>query len=689
MEIENLFAFKLDAFQKAAMESIKEGKNVLVCAPTGSGKTAIAEYAVHRAIELNKKIFYTTPLKALSNQKFFDLCQAFGQDKVGLLTGDSSVNRDAQILVLTTEIFRNILYNPGEKSQLEDIGFLVLDECHYMKDPDRGTVWEECIIYCPKEAQIIALSATVGNPEEICDWVSYVHGETELIKSSKRPVPLQCLYLGRNGMQNLANKRGNVNKELVKDYFKSKGSQKKNKKSGKQTFTPTVWDAISELHRKDMLPAIYFLFSRKGCELALRRLSESRHANLLNPDEKKELSECLRSAVEEFPLLREHSHYEALEKGIACHHAGLLPSLKNLVEKLFQKGLIKVVFATETLSAGINMPARSTVISQMSKRTDNGHELLTTSQFMQMAGRAGRRGMDAAGYSLVMETPYESMLDIIQIVGGDPENLKSAFTPNYIMSLNLAASYDLERVKELIMLSFARYENARELRRLEKEVNLESSEKKRKRLNREFERLDSIPWVYFERNNKLLERYKYISGDFNLTEKGKWARDLRSENILFFAEVIERELLKELTAFELCGIACAFSSNELRGDRSNSNTTNWGVSANVVSVVGKIYALIKEISERQQELGISANIPFNPELIGLGFDWALMSDWYSLTDKYRTDEGDLVRILKQGSDLLKQLSVCAGTEKTEGLTERAKEGLRLINRSPVRDNLFE
>ena len=442
------FPFELDDFQKDACRCITDGKSVVVCAPTGAGKTVIAQHAIHCALEQGKKVFYTTPLKALSNQKYNDFSEKYGIDKVGLLTGDTSINRGAQIVVMTTEVFRNMLYGTNFGSvtdNLKDVKYVILDEVHYMNDEQRGTVWEESIIYCPTNVQIIALSATVANSQQLTDWINTVHSRTELVYTDFRPVPLRYFDSSQpNTLLPLLTPNGTLNKKIKpekKEFKRGKAVQKRN----------TVKDVVRNLHEKNMLPAIYFTFSRKKCDEQMEKCAS---LCLVTPKEQEEIRQIIDDYIAENPYLYKNKHIEYLMLGVASHHAGLLPGWKVLVEKLFQKGLIKVVFATETLAAGINMPARSTVISSISKRTDNGHRTLTPSEFLQMSGRAGRRGMDEIGYVVIVGTPFQTPEEVAELVLSDANPLESKFSPSYSMVLNLLQRFTLEEAKELVLKSF-------------------------------------------------------------------------------------------------------------------------------------------------------------------------------------------------------------------------------------------
>ncbi len=450
LDINTLFPFALDNFQKDAIRALDAGKSVVVCAPTGSGKTLIGEYSIHQALARGGRVFYTTPLKALSNQKLRDFRAQFGTDQVGLLTGDISINRDAPILVMTTEIFRNMLYGTpiGEVgTSLVGVETVVLDECHYMNDRQRGTVWEESIIYCPREIQLVALSATVANSEQLTDWINRVHGPTELIYSDFRPVPLQFHFGNDKGIFPLLDDtKKRINPRLV--------AKRKSKEQRGNIPIPSLTYILSLLAQRDMLPAIYFIFSRRGCD---RAVAEIGSLSLVTPQEEALLRGLVMDFLARNPEAGRSGQVEALCKGVAAHHAGILPAWKGLVEELFTKGLIKVVFATETLAAGINMPARTTVISTLSKRTDRGHRLLNPSEFLQMAGRAGRRGMDELGYVVTVQTPFEGAKEASYLATSKPDALSSQFTPSYGMVLNLLQTHTIEQAKELVERSFGQY----------------------------------------------------------------------------------------------------------------------------------------------------------------------------------------------------------------------------------------
>ncbi len=463
IHVRDLFPFDLDDFQLEAISHLEEGRSVVVCAPTGSGKTVVAEYAVEMARRTNRRCYYTTPLKALSNQKFFDFRQKYGEEGVGLLTGDISINREASVVVMTTEVFRNMLYGTilGDvRRNLHEVSSVILDECHYMNDAERGTVWEESIIYAPKEIQLVALSATVANAEELTTWIDETHGPTGLVLSDFRPVPLRFHYFGDRHIYPLLSPGRGLNLQLKTRFGKKQRFPVDRKRRTPGALLPNPGDVLSVLSGRNMLPAIYFLFSRRGCEEAMYK---ARGIPLVSPEEEQELKRQIEHFTRANPNLENHPHLPYLYEGMSVHHAGMLPSWKSVVEKLFQQGLLKVVFATETLAAGINMPARTTVISSVTKRDDAGHRELTASEFLQMSGRAGRRGMDEIGHVVVLHHPFENVENAARLATAPADPLSSRFTPSYGMVLNLLERHTLEEAQDLIERSFGQFRVSQEL----------------------------------------------------------------------------------------------------------------------------------------------------------------------------------------------------------------------------------
>src|SRR5213592_3387692 len=460
------FSFALDDFQVEAIRAIDADQSVIVSARTGSGKTLVAEYAIQCALETGRRIAYTTPLKALSNQKFNDFTRAYGADKVGILTGDVKVNPQAQVLVMTTEILRNALFGSG----LDDLGHIVLDECHYMGDEGRGTVWEEIIVNAPKDVLLVGLSATVANVKEIADWISIVHRPIVPIFHPHRPVPLSYAVADLAGeIHEIAEVRAG-RARLVGD--ESRGPDARGRWYTRRVVDPVV--LIADLEARGWLPAIYFIFSRAGCERAMDDvLAEGR--GLLSATQQDDVDRAINELVEESPTVAEsalnQTVFQTLRLGVGLHHAGILPSLKRLIELLFERGLCKVVFATETMSLGIHMPARSVVLQGVTKRTDRGFRALSHNELTQMAGRAGRRGIDPEGKCVIALDARDGVDEILRVVDGSPEPIESQFKLGYgSAALLLATGAPPEALRRRIESSFGQYQNLKRIREMEGEI---------------------------------------------------------------------------------------------------------------------------------------------------------------------------------------------------------------------------
>ena len=463
----NGLGFEVDRFQREAFDALDGGRNVIVAAPTGAGKTLVASYAVHRALSAGTRVFYTTPIKALSNQKYHDLVADYGRDNVGLLTGDNVVNGDAPIVVMTTEVLRNMLYAGRPLERLEAV---VLDEVHYLQDSYRGPVWEEVIIHLPRRIQLVALSATVSNADELADWLRLVRGETDLVVEHLRPVELENLYLvGERKSAKLNLMRTLINGKANQKGFRFDADLRRNRGRGpkgrgrpnRPWRTPTRVDVAQTLKQHDLLPAIFFIFSRAACTDAAQAVVDAGMV-LTNTAERK----LIRSiASERLGVLSEadrkvlgYDRFMAgLEAGVAPHHAGMVPPMKETVEACFVRGLTKVVFATETLALGINMPARTVVLEKLTKWTGDHHEGLTPAQYTQLTGRAGRRGIDTHGQAVVLWSPFVPFEQVAALASSRDFVLTSAFRPTYNMAANLVGRYDQERARQLLNLSFAQF----------------------------------------------------------------------------------------------------------------------------------------------------------------------------------------------------------------------------------------
>lgn len=487
--------FELDGFQMDANEALEAGSNVLVAAPTGAGKTVVADFAVYLAQEQNAKAFYTTPIKALSNQKYHDLVALYGPDKVGLLTGDTSINSEADIVVMTTEVLRNMLYE--HSTTLEALRYVVLDEVHYLADRFRGPVWEEVIIHLPSSVHIVGLSATVSNVEDFADWIASVRGETKLVISEHRPVPLdqyvlvqrdprtepELLDLYRRDEHGEATTKPNARLtaklgEFDRREMRRKGTDSHDRRRGTgrhgrpdgrggrrrvERYHPRRWAVVDELNFLRMLPAIYFIFSRNGCDEAVEQCLDA-GLRLTTDEEARRIDVIVDEMIEgqlthdDLKTLRFAQFRHALEEGFAAHHAGMIALFKQIVERLFEEGLIKVVFATETLALGINMPARSVIIEKLEKYDGTGIVGLTPGEYTQLTGRAGRRGIDTIGNAIVVDHRGFKPETAVALSSKRVYPLHSSFKPTFNMAVNLLNSSDYETARDTLDHSFAQWE---------------------------------------------------------------------------------------------------------------------------------------------------------------------------------------------------------------------------------------
>jgi len=485
--------FELDPFQIAGCEALEEGRSVLVAAPTGAGKTIVGEFAVHLAMQTpGDKAFYTTPIKALSNQKFRELQDAYGADNVGLLTGDVNINGNARVVVMTTEVLRNMIY--AGSSSLAGLRYVVMDEVHYLADRFRGAVWEEVIIHLPESVRLVSLSATVSNAEEFGDWLDTVRGDTEVIVSETRPVPLEQHVLVRGDLLPLFDGHAGsdrVNRELLRlggapsgQYDRTfdgrrRGRGRRDSRGGHgvpQRRVPRIDrpDVIRLLERANLLPAIFFIFSRAGCDGAVQQVRRS-GLRLTTAEEREEIRRVVDErtgmlADEDLGVLGWWEWRESLERGVAAHHAGLLPAFKEVVEELFQRKLLKAVFATETLALGINMPARTVVLEKLEKFNGESRVAITPGEYTQLTGRAGRRGIDVEGHAVVQWTEQLDPQSVANLASRRTYPLNSSFRPTYNMAVNLIDQFGRRRARRILESSFAQFQADRSVVGLAQQV---------------------------------------------------------------------------------------------------------------------------------------------------------------------------------------------------------------------------
>ncbi|HEX8582043.1 MAG TPA: DEAD/DEAH box helicase, partial [Acidimicrobiales bacterium] len=475
------YPFELDDFQLRACEALADGRGVLVAAPTGSGKTVVGEFAVHLALQTERKAFYTTPIKALSNQKYADLVRRYGPEAVGLLTGDNTINSEAPVVVMTTEVLRNMLY--ADSPTLAGLGYVVMDEVHYLADCFRGAVWEEVIIHLPDDVLVVSLSATVSNAEEFGDWLDTVRGDTEVVVSEHRPVPLwqhvmvgSRLYdlfaedapiVGRDGTTVAVPARVNpellrLSRDEVRAVRTARGRGQRPPRAPRGRSAPSRADVVSQLDRAGLLPAITFIFSRAACDAAVQQCL-AWGVRLTSPDERDEIRRvvdvrCADIPDEDLAVLGYWEWADGLERGLAAHHAGLLPTFKEVVEELFSRGLVKAVFATETLALGVNMPARSVVLEKLVKWNGETHADVTPGEYTQLTGRAGRRGIDVEGHAVVLWQPGLDPEAVAGLASTRTYPLRSSFRPTYNMAVNLVDQVGRSRAREILETSFAQFQ---------------------------------------------------------------------------------------------------------------------------------------------------------------------------------------------------------------------------------------
>lgn len=500
------YDFALDKFQLDAIDALDAGSSVLVAAPTGSGKTLIAEYAIDAAIQQKQRAFYTAPIKALSNQKFNDLVAHYGKSEVGLLTGDNSINTSAPILVMTTEVLRNMIYARSEA--LNRLAVVVLDEVHFLQDAYRGPVWEEVIIHLDPTVQLVCLSATVSNATEVTEWLSTVRGRTVAIVEEKRPVDLINHFVVGDASTHQVSMfetivNGQANPEVTRleqhatqsaqrgNYRSHQESQnrqeRRNKPAAKRSrlFAPSRVEIAELLEQQDLLPAIIFIFSRNQCDEAAESCVRA-GIRLTTPEQRTEISEIIDQRVTNFSdddlaALSFSKFANQLESGIGAHHAGLIPAFKEIVEECFIRGLVRLVFATETLAVGLNMPARAVVIDKLTKFTGEHHQPLKASEYTQLTGRAGRRGIDTVGHALVLYNQFVSFDQVAALALSRSFRLTSAFRPTYNMAANLIQTHSRQEAHHLLNLSFAQFQSGRDVVELQARITRRSKERDRLR----------------------------------------------------------------------------------------------------------------------------------------------------------------------------------------------------------------
>ena len=660
--------FGPDRFQLDAIEAIDQNVNVLVSAPTGSGKTLVANYAIGRILEKGERAFYTTPLKALSNQKYNELVSLFGVDRVGLLTGDTSINRNADVIVMTTEVLRNMLLT--ESHQLITLGLVVLDEVHYLQDPFRGGVWEEVIILTPSSVRFVALSATIGNAEFIGEWFSEVRGETKVVIERQRPIELHNhLAIVRRGQPSaeivdlLDGDRLSDDCRRIDNTMKSTrkfrpGPRWKGPKSSAPPppfRSPRRSELLQALEFEDLLPVIVFIFSRAACDDAVR---QCRRDGLLftSPEQRREIEMIAAARLtgfsdEDLKALEYEEFLDCLRRGVAAHHAGMVPAFREIVETCFERNLLSAVFATETLALGVNMPARSVALEKFSKYSDAGRNFLTSAEFSQMTGRAGRRGLDDEGHAIVCFATDTPLYDVGRVALAPPSDLHSSFRPTYNFTANLVNHFEYETALEVVQRSYAQFETDHRPTGAKRPLG------------------DQM----VARHN-VLEELGY-SQQWSLTKQGQLLRSIYHECDLLIAESIAAGVFEDLEPAQLAALLSCFVYESKRASRS-PNASKQVTTKKVKSLNDRLgqerranindrLSDINIISARIREIESRYKVPHAKEPDGkfatVIAAWARGASLGTVLDLAdveigQTSPGDFVRNAKQVADLCEQLA---------------------------------
>lgn len=732
------FDFALDSFQVQACRALERDESVLVAAPTGSGKTVVGEFAVHLAIRHDSRAFYTTPIKALSNQKYRDLVARYGEESVGLLTGDTNLNGDAPIVVMTTEVLRNMLYESSDA--VSRLSHVVMDEVHYLADRSRGAVWEEVILHLPERVRIAALSATVSNAEEFGAWLGEVRGTTEVIVEEARPVPLDQHVMTRRTLLPLFDSDGTVNHELVRmrtqedkaqrlgaSTYSSRGGRGRNRRGGRQRsrggpprrdrsgisgFVPRA-RVIEKLAVEGLLPAIVFIFSRAGCEQAVHQVLKS-EVRLTNKDEVRQIRDfvderCLVIPDGDLDALHYYEWRSALEKGIAAHHAGMLPLFKEVVEELFSAGLVKLVFATETLALGINMPARTVVLERFIKWNGQAHVELSPGEYTQLIGRAGRRGIDNQGHAVAV---WHLELDPRALAGLATTRtypLKSSFHPSYNMAVNLISRMDLVQARELLEASFAQYQAdhrsggiQREIERNDEALDGYSEaiaksdgdtkarwEKRRHELNKRNRKLrrrlenrtNSIS-RQLDNTCEVLEQFGFLEVDgesYRVTYSGQMLKRIYVEQDLVTALCLREGVFEGLSPEELAGIGAAIVFENRKAEDDDSRRRPH-VSRALNDALDDLFDIADDVAEVETRFGTQAAKRPALGFVRLAYAWAAGESLHEILNESDITAGDFVRWIRQLDDLLGQI---AQTSQNAELARNAITASDLIRRGVV------
>jgi superfamily II RNA helicase len=648
-DFEAALGFRLDAFQRRAMDAIDRGESVLVSAPTGSGKTLVADYAVARALSRGGKAFYTTPIKALSNQKFAELAARYGDHRVGLLTGDVSHQARAPVVVMTTEVLRNMLF--ARSALLDDLAVVVLDEVHYLQDPWRGSVWEEVLVLTPPAVTFVSLSATVNNTGDFGRWLTSVRGTTRVVVETHRPVTLHHHYAvaerGRDGVSVLPLLRdGRPNPDGLRL------DDRRRRPSGRRFRAPRRTEVVEYLAAAGMLPAITFIFSRAACDDATRQVVQD-GVRLTTDDERARIRHLVEASVErlsdaDLRTLGYGPWSDALEAGVAPHHAGLVPAFRQAVERCFSEGLLKVVFATETLALGINMPARTVVVERFAKFRGSDTSALTSGEYQQLTGRAGRRGIDTVGHAFVLWNHASTFGLVARTAVAPPPDLVSSFHPTYNLAVNLVRRWSREDAHALLESSYGQWQAP------------EGSE--------------SLV-VQLDRRLAVLDDRGFLDG-WALTDDGLRLAGIYHESDLLVAELLRAGLLDGLEPAHLAGVASALTFEARRAGEDPPAPRQ----AVVVERLAATDALAAGLRADERRVGLRRTRRPDGGLARAVVAWASGGTLDSVLRDADVAPGDFVRNVRQVIDLVRQIGQVAALAPTR---EAADLAVALLRRGVV------
>lgn len=634
--------FTLDPFQTDAIESVEKGNSVVVSAATGTGKTLIADYVIDKYLKEGKRVVYTAPIKALSNQKYRDFCEAYGKDNVGIITGDVQINPEGQVLIMTTEIYRNMLLSRDKI--VGTVSYVVFDEIHYLSDIERGTIWEEAVIFSPRTIRFLCLSATIPNAKQFAAWISEIKGhDVDVVRYAERAVPLKhMLYDIDQGITTPAELKDILDIEKYNKY--ERVHRRRGKKHKDRVPAPYHVDILKELEKRKWLPCFYFIFSRMQCE----NKAEEAARKLKFTTDIMRINDIFRSSVpddmRQLESVRRIKGY--LSRGIGVHHAGMLPQLKDAVERCFVENLVSVLYTTETFAVGINMPAKSVVFHQMEKYDGQNTRFLNSKEYFQLAGRAGRRGLDKEGYAIARVDRKDTDLDKIKKVSAaDTEPIVSRFTLSYNTVLHLFAHHNEQEIKTILNQSFYSYIRKQK----QADVRMTAS---------------------YNHKLKHLRKTGYVT-KHELTERGEFLLHIYNRELLI-GEIFSTPLWKELDDAELLVVIAAITYEERRGVHFKVKKAEklW---QKILQKIAKSDIVVKEINKRTlQRLTLMVS------------RWAQGADFIEILDYTTMMEGDIIHFFRRMTDVMRQIRHAALEDE---LVQKMDKCMDLINRDVVKAHI--